>query len=83
MTHDYKRHGTTTLFVFRRARRGCIWSSVGLVSSRKSGFGATAFFNVEELLQAINEYLEEHNRQTKPFLWTASVEEILGEGQSL
>ena len=36
-----------------------------------------SFFSVEELVQAINEYLEENNRQPKPFIWTASVEKIL------
>jgi hypothetical protein len=32
---------------------------------------------VEELTQAIKEYLAETNRQPKPFLWTASVQKIL------
>ena len=36
-----------------------------------------SFFSVEELIQAIAEYLEETNRQPKPFLWTASVQKIL------
>jgi len=36
-----------------------------------------SFFSVKELKQAIQEYLEENNRQPKPFLWTASVEKIL------
>ncbi|HKV44453.1 MAG TPA: IS630 family transposase, partial [bacterium] len=29
------------------------------------------------LIQAIREYLDEHNKQPKPFVWTASVEQIL------
>ena len=36
-----------------------------------------SFFSVEELTQAIEEYLAETNRQPKPFLWTASVQKIL------
>jgi len=36
-----------------------------------------SFFSIEELVQAINEYLEENNCQPKPFLWTARVEKIL------
>ncbi len=36
-----------------------------------------SFFNVEELVQAIQEYLDESNRQPKPFVWTASVERTL------
>jgi len=36
-----------------------------------------SFFSVKELVQAIQEYLQENNRQPKPFVWTASVEKIL------
>lgn len=36
-----------------------------------------SFFNVEELIQAIEEYLDQTNRQPKPFLWTASVQKIM------
>ncbi|HEX3155810.1 MAG TPA: IS630 family transposase, partial [Candidatus Angelobacter sp.] len=36
-----------------------------------------SFFSVEELTQAIEEYLKETNRQPKPFLWTASVQKIM------
>jgi transposase len=36
-----------------------------------------SFYSVGELKAAINEYLQENNRQPKPFLWTASVEKIL------
>ena len=35
------------------------------------------FFSVEELEQAIQKYLEENNQQPKPFIWTATVEQIL------
>jgi transposase len=35
------------------------------------------FFSVEELERAIQEYLEENNKQPKPFVWTATVEKIL------
>jgi len=36
-----------------------------------------SFFSVEALVRAINEYLDENNRQPQPFLWTARVEKIL------
>jgi transposase len=36
-----------------------------------------SFFSVKELIQAIKQYLEENNRQPKPFIWTASTEKIL------
>ncbi len=36
-----------------------------------------SFASVKALIQAIREYLDEHNKQPKPFVWTASVEQIL------
>lgn len=36
-----------------------------------------SFTSVGELVRAIQEYLESNNRQPKPFVWTAKVEEIL------
>ena len=36
-----------------------------------------SFYSVDELVAAIQEYLEESNRQPKPFVWTATVEKIL------
>ena len=35
------------------------------------------FSSVKELIKAIDEYLEVHNRQPKPFKWTASAEAII------
>lgn len=37
-----------------------------------------SFSNVPELIQAIQEYVETHNRNPKPFIWSAPVERILG-----
>jgi len=36
-----------------------------------------SFYSVEELEQAIQEYLDQNNRQPKPFVWNATVEQIL------
>lgn len=36
-----------------------------------------AFPRVPALIQAINTYVEVHNRHSKPFIWTASVQDIL------
>jgi hypothetical protein len=33
--------------------------------------------SVKELEPAIEEYLEENSKQPKPFIWTATVEQIL------
>ena len=35
------------------------------------------FRNVEQLIQAIMDYIEHHNRSPKPFVWTAKADEIL------
>ena len=35
------------------------------------------FRSVSELVSAINAYIEEHNRDPKPFIWTAKADEIL------
>src|SRR6516225_11595268 len=51
--------------------RALVWSAHGEADS------ARQLFSLEELVQAIHEYLEENNRQPKPFLWTASVEKLL------
>jgi transposase len=36
-----------------------------------------SFYSVGELIAAIQEYMDENNRQPKPFVWTASIEKIL------
>lgn len=36
-----------------------------------------SFYSVDELVAAIREYLSESNRQPRPFIWTAKVEDIL------
>jgi transposase len=35
------------------------------------------FRNLEELLESIGEYIDNHNRQPKPFIWTAKASDIL------
>jgi transposase len=36
------------------------------------------FRSVPELIKAINSYIREHNKQPKPFIWTATASSILG-----
>jgi len=36
-----------------------------------------SFYNVDDLTGAIQEYINEHNRNPMPFIWTASVKDIL------
>ena len=42
-----------------------------------------AFFSVDDLEQAIRHYIETHNRNSVPFVWTASADLILGKVASL
>jgi len=37
-----------------------------------------SFSSVPELISAIDEYLENHNQNPQLFVWSASVEKILG-----
>jgi len=39
------------------------------------------FRNVEQLIQAIMDYIKQHNRSPKPFAWTAKADEILAKVQ--
>lgn len=36
-----------------------------------------SFYNVDDLTGAIHEYINQHNRNPKPFIWTASANDIL------
>jgi transposase len=36
-----------------------------------------SFFNVDDLIGAISEYINQHNEKPKPFIWTASAKDIL------
>ena len=35
------------------------------------------FHDVEELIMAIGDYIDRHNQNPKPFIWTAKVTDIL------
>ena len=35
------------------------------------------FYNVDDLVGAITEYINEHNEAPKPFIWTATATDIL------
>ena len=36
-----------------------------------------SFYNVDDLVGAITEYVNRHNENPKPFIWTASAKDIL------
>jgi len=39
------------------------------------------FQNVEQLIEAISEYIACHNQSSKPYVWTAKADEILAKVQ--
>jgi len=145
MTHDYKRHGTTTLFAAMNVQDGsvidvcmpthdrwdwirflklidhrtpsdkqlhlimdnysahkapevqqwlarhqrfhvhCVPTSSSWLNMVERFFrdvtvkriGRGVFHSIAELQQAIREYIDEHNRNPKPYLWTAKARDIL------
>ncbi len=42
----------------------------------RKGIRRGTFNSVEQLIQAINDYIETHNQQPNAFVWTASAEKI-------
>ena len=37
----------------------------------------SAFRDVEELIMAIGDYIDRHNKDPKPFIWTAKANDVL------
>ena len=59
---------------------GCSWLNLierwfGQLTDRQLRRGA--FTSVDDLIDAINEFIDVHNRDPKPFVWTAKVDDIL------
>ena len=86
MTHDYKRHGTTTLFaalarwIFHFTPTSASWlNAVENFFSRmtRQRIRRGVFRSIADLQAAINAYLAEHNANPKPFVWTKTAEVIL------
>lgn len=66
MTHDYKRHGTTTLF-----------AALNVLDGTQKRLRRGNFTGVMELIAAIKDYLAQNNKQPKPFVWTATAQQII------
>jgi hypothetical protein len=71
MTHDYKRHGTTTLFAALNVLDGTV---IGQCMQKHRH---QEFIRFLKLQMTINEYLDDHNAAPKPFVWTASASSII------
>ena len=92
MTHDYKRNGTTTLFAALNVLDGQVigqgqqhhthieWLNMVErffrdITTERLRRGV--FTSVPELVTAIDKYIDHHNINPKPFIWTKSARDIL------
>jgi len=67
-------------FHFHFTPTGASWLKHGgavLSGPDRQSAQAGSFYNVDDLIGAITEYVNEHNRCPKPFIWTASANDIL------
>ena len=76
-THDYIRHGTTTLFA---ALDVASWLNqverwFGLISQQAIRRGT--FTSVTDLIRRIHQFTKAHNDAAKPFVWVATAQSIL------
>ena len=60
----------------RPPRRGSTWSSAGSGNSPTRRCAA-AFHSVPDLIAKIEDFLAAHNNDPKPFVWTATAQDIL------
>jgi hypothetical protein len=58
-------------FPLHEVTPGCLTQRVG-----PKAYSAI-FHDVEELIMAIGEYIDKHNENPKPFIWTAKASDIL------
>ena len=61
----------------RPAVRGSTWWSASFATSRRTELRRGIFRDVEELIMAIGDYIDKHNDNPKPFVWTAKAADIL------
>jgi transposase len=76
-THDYTRHGTTSLFAALDVEAGTVIGKCffRLLTDRAVRRGS--FQSVAELEVAINAYIDAANADPKPFIWTKNADDIL------
>jgi len=72
MTHDCRRHGTTTLFAALNVLDGQVIGQCQQRHTHAELLRRGVFTSVPELEAAINEYVAHHNTDPKPFIWTKS-----------
>ncbi len=77
MTHDYKRHGTTTLFAALNVLDGTVSGRNMQRPLRKRRLKRGVFRSIADLQAAINRVLDQHNGEATPFTWTADPSKII------
>ena len=51
--------------------------SIGNSAAHQRGLRRGVFQDLEQLIMAIGEYIDGHNKNPKPFIWTAKANDIL------
>ena len=69
MTHDYKRHGTTTLLAALDILEGTVIGRC-ICQTHPARLKRGVFTSIVELQTAINSFIAEANGKPKPFVWT-------------
>jgi transposase len=67
-------------FVFHFTPTGASWLNMVerfLRDLSEKAIKRGSFFNVDDLIGAITEYINQHNQSPKPFIWTATANDIL------
>lgn len=67
-------------FLFHFTPTGASWLNMVERFFRDLSQGALkrgSFYNVDDLIGAVTEYVNQHNEHPKPFIWTASAKDIL------
>ncbi len=62
---------------------GSTWWNASFATSHTIACGAESFRDLEQLIIAIGEYIDGHNEDPKPFIWTAKANDILEKSLAL
>jgi hypothetical protein len=81
-THDYKRHGTTTLFAALEIATGKITADACYPRHRHQEFlrflkkaAAVTFTSVKDLTARVGAFIDAYNDRCQPFTWTKDADE--------
>jgi hypothetical protein len=79
VTHDYRRHGTTTLFAALDTANGKVLTKCRPHHRHQEYLSVLR----EELVTKIDHYVRNSNRSAQPFVWTATADSIFAKVERL